>query len=94
MAWTHVRYRVGDYNRWKEVFDGLSELKMRYGWKRYRLFQVAGDRNDLLVMEEFATVEQARSFLESKELREAMRVAGAVSTPEATLLLGLEEGTP
>ena len=94
MAWIHVRHRVGDYNRWKEVFDGLSELKMRYGWKRYRIFQVAGDRNDLLVMEEFDSVEQARSFLESKDLRNAMQAAGVVSAPEVSLLLGLEEGTP
>lgn len=92
MAWTHVRHRVGDYNRWKEVFDGLSELKLRYGCKRYRIFQVAGDRNDLLVMEEFDNAEQARSFLESKDLSNAMQVAGVVGTPEMSLLLGLEEG--
>jgi hypothetical protein len=67
---------------------------MRYGWKRYRLFQMAGDRNDLLVMEEFGTVEQARGFMESQELREAMQLAGVVGVPEASLLLGLEEGTP
>lgn len=94
MAWIHVRHRVGDYNHWKEVFDGLSELKMRYGWKRYRLFQVSGDRNDLLVMEEFDSVEQARAFLESKDLRDVMQVAGVVGAPEALLLQGLEEGRP
>jgi putative component of toxin-antitoxin plasmid stabilization module len=94
MPWIHVRHRVGDYNRWKEVFDGLSELKMRYGWKRYRIFQVAGDRTDLLVMEEFDSVEQARNYLESKDLKNAMQLAGVTGSPEATLLQGLEEGTP
>ena len=94
MPWTHVRHRVEDYNTWKEVFDGLSELKMRYGWKRYRIFQVAGDRNDLLVMDEFDSVEQARSFLESKDLNNALRLGGVVGTPEASLLQGLEEGRP
>ncbi len=94
MAWIHVRHRVEDYNRWKEVYDGLSELKLRYGWERYRVFQVAGDRNDLLVMDEFDTVEQARSFLDSKDFRNAMQLAGVVGTPEVSLLLGLEEGRP
>ncbi len=93
MPWIHVRHRVKDYNAWKDVFDGLSELKMRYGWKRFRIFQVAGDRNDLLVMEEFDSVEQARSFLESKDLKNAMQLAGVVGTPDALLLQGLEEGT-
>jgi hypothetical protein len=67
---------------------------MRYGWKRYRLFQVSGDRNDLLVMEEFDSVEQALTFLESKDLRDAMQVAGVVDPPETLLLVGLEEGRP
>ncbi|MDQ3705401.1 MAG: cyclase [Chloroflexota bacterium] len=94
MPWTHVRHRVEDYNTWKEVYDGLSELKMRYGWKRYRIFQVAGDRNDLLVMDEFESVEQARSFLESKDLKNALRLGGVVGAPETALLQGLEEGRP
>lgn len=94
MPWTHVRHKVENYNTWKEVYDGLSELKMRYGWKRYRIFQVAGDRNDLLVMDEFESVEQARSFLESKDLKNALRLGGVVGAPEATLLQGLEEGRP
>lgn len=94
MPWIHVRHKVADYNKWKEVFDSLSELKTRYGWRRYRIFQVAGDRNDLLVMEEFASLDQARSFLESKDLKNAMQLAGVTGTPEATLLQGLEEGTP
>ena len=94
MPWTHVRHRVEDYNTWKEVFDGLSELKMRYGWKRYRIFQVAGDRNDLLVMDEFESLEQARSFLESKDLKNALRLGGVVGAPEMSLLQGLEEGRP
>ncbi len=94
MPWTHIRHRVQDYNTWKDVYDGLSELKMRYGWKRYRIFQVAGDRNDLIVMDEFASVEQARSFLESKDLRNAFQLAGVTGTPEMLLLQGLEEGIP
>lgn len=94
MPWTHIRHRVQDYNRWKEVYDGLSELKMRYGWKRYRVFQVSGDRNDLLVMDEFDSLEQARDFLASKELRDSLHLAGVTGTPDMLLLQGLEEGTP
>jgi hypothetical protein len=55
---------------------------------------VSGDRNDLLVMDEFDSVEQARSFLESKDLKNALRLGGVVGTPEASLLQGLEEGRP
>ncbi len=92
MAWIHVRHRVEDYNKWKAVYDQTAEFKHRLGWKRYRLYQVAGDRQDILVMEEFTTLEQARTFLNSDDLKQALRVAGIVGQPEILLLEGLEEG--
>lgn len=92
MPWTYVRHRVADYNKWKEVYDQTAEFKRRYGWKRYQLFQVAGDRTDILVLEEFATVEQARAFLASDDLRMAMEHAGVIGPPEIRVLQGLESG--
>ncbi|HMA37431.1 MAG TPA: cyclase [Chloroflexia bacterium] len=94
MPWIHIRYRVTDYNTWKQVYDQTAALKRGQGWKRYRIFQVAGDRNDLLVMEEFASLEQARTFLQSDDLKNAIRQAGVLGTPEILLLEGLEEGLP
>lgn len=93
MAWIHVRQQVEDYNRWKEIYDATSELKLRYGWKRYRIFNVGGSRTDLLVMEEYATVQQAQSFVQSDDFRNIAHKAGVVGTPEVLVLGGLEEGT-
>ncbi len=93
MAWIHVRHHVEDYNRWKEIYDASAAFKRGYGWKRYRLFMVGGNRNDILVMEEFETAQQALSFTQSDDLRNAMHLAGVVGTPEVWMLEGLEEGT-
>lgn len=93
MAWIHVRQQVEDYNSWKEIYDAASELKLRYGWKRYRLFMVGGSRTDLLVMEEYATAQQAQSFVQSDDFRNISRKSGVVGTPEVLALTGLEEGT-
>jgi hypothetical protein len=92
MAWIHVRHRVGDYNQWKQVYDETAEYKRHQGWKRYRLFQVAGDRGDLIVMEQFATVEQARDYAGSEFLQKALAKAGVVGAAEILVLDGLEEG--
>lgn len=94
MPWLHVRYRVADYARWKQVYDATAEFKVRYGWKRYRLYMVNGNRNDILAMDEFDTREQAEAFLGSDEFKAAMKQAGVSAAPEAVLLLGLEEGAP
>ena len=42
MPWIHMHYQVQDFNKWKQVYDASAEVKRRYGWKRYRVFQVVG----------------------------------------------------
>jgi hypothetical protein len=91
VAWTHVRHRVEDYPRWKEVFDSTAEYKRSHGWKGYRLHAIEGDNNHLLVMEEFETEDQAREFLGSDYLREAMGRAGVSDEPDILMVGLLEE---
>ena len=93
MAWTHVRHRIEDYPRWKEVFDSTAEYKRSHGWKGYRLLAIEGDQNHVLVMEEFETEEQAREYLGSDYLRDAMGRAGVSDQPDILVVELLEEGT-
>ena len=93
MVWTHVRHRVEDYPTWKEVFDSTAEYKRSNGWKGYRLHAIEGDQNHVLVMEEFETEEQAREFIGSEYLREAMGRAGVSDQPDILVVELLEEGT-
>src|SRR5215204_2071337 len=93
MAWTHVRHRVEDYPKWKEVFDSTTEYKRSHGWKGYRLLAIEGDRNHVLVVEEFETEGQAREFIGSEYLREAMGRAGVSEEPDILVVELLEEGT-
>jgi hypothetical protein len=93
MAWTHVRHRVEDYSKWKEVFDSTAEYKRSHGWKGYRIHAIEGDRNHLLVMEEFETTDQTREFIGSDYLREAMGRAGVSEVPDIEVVELLEEGT-
>ncbi len=93
MAWIHVRHRVEDYPKWKEGFDSTTEHKRSHGWKAYRLFAIEGDNNHVLVMEEFETPDQAREFLGSEYLREAMSRAGVSDQPDTQVVELLEEGS-
>ena len=76
MAWIYVRHRVQDYNKWKEVYEKTAGYKRHEGWKRYRVYQVAGDRQDLIVMEQFATLKQAAPHTSSQFLRDRLRAGG------------------
>ena len=93
MAWIHIRHRVEDYSRWKEVFDSTAEYKRSNGWKGYRLLAIEGDNNHVLVIEEFETEEQAREYIGSEYLREAMGRAGVSDQPDILVVELLEEGT-
>jgi hypothetical protein len=92
MAWTIIEHKVNDYNAWKQVYDRTGEVKRRYGWKRYRIFQVAQERTHLIVMDQFERADQAQAYLDSDFLKDALKQMGVVGTPTMLLLEGLEEG--
>jgi hypothetical protein len=93
MAWTHIRHRVEDYPKWKEGFDSTAEYKRSHGWKGYRLYAIEGDNNNVLVMEEFETEDQAREFLGSDYLKDVMSSAGVSDQPDIWVVEVLEEGS-
>jgi len=93
MAWIHVRHSPADYEKWKPVFDETAGYKRAHGWKRYLLLAVEGNRNDVMVMEEFDTREHAQEFIDSDYLREAMARGGVRGAPEVLVADELEEGT-
>jgi len=55
-------HKVEDFERWKPVFDATAALKRGYGWKQFSVFAIDGDRNNVLVMEEFDTMANAKAF--------------------------------
>ena len=93
MAWTHVRHRVEDYSKWKEVFDSMAKFRRSHGAKGYRIYAIEGDNNHLLVMEEFETEDQIREALSSDYVREAMGRAGVSDEPDIQVVELLEEGS-
>ena len=76
-----VTHKVEDYDRWLPVFESTSGLKRKYGWKQSAVYSVDGDRNNVMVMEEFASLEKAKAFAASPELKAAMGKAGVAGPP-------------
>jgi quinol monooxygenase YgiN len=62
------------------------------GWKGYRLYSVNGNSSNVLVMEEFGSVQEAQAFLQSPELHEAMGRAGVSGPPEILIVEDVKEG--
>lgn len=77
-----VTHKVQDFERWKPVYDSTAAWKPGFGWKQGTVFAIDGDRNNVMVMEEFSNMEQAKAFASSPELKAAMGKAGVMGPPE------------
>ena len=71
-----VLHRVADYDAWRRVYDGVAQLQREGGVTRQAVYRAEGDPNNVLVLHEFASSQEAHSFFERADLRQAMQDAG------------------
>jgi len=77
-----VRHKVADFNRWKESFDSYLNTRMHAGELGFHLFQGVDDPRDVTLLLDWDSIEHARRFMGSEELRSRMQQAGVVGTPD------------
>ena len=87
MALSIIDRVVGDYEKFRGVFLDCQERRRRLGSKSARVYRVDGHPNNIRVVLEFDTSQQAREHAEGLELHEAIRWAtGNVSMPHFEVL--------
>jgi hypothetical protein len=79
MVTLFVRHTVADYAAWRRIFDGFAHEAL--GVTDKAVYQAADNPNDITVTHEFATLEAAKAFADSPELKAAMHDAGVTSAP-------------
>jgi antibiotic biosynthesis monooxygenase (ABM) superfamily enzyme len=72
MTWLYARHPVANFEQWKPAFAATAVPRR----KRFPVFAMEGNRNDVLMMEQFDTREDARAWVDSDEQREAMARRG------------------
>ena len=77
-----VRHNVADYDAWRKVYDEFDETRRPMGVTDHAGFRGVDDRNDVTVWHDFADADEARAFVSSDELRNAMQQAGVQGEPE------------
>ena len=81
MAMLFVRHTVADYGAWRRIFDNFAPTQEALGVTDKAVYQAADNANDVTVTHEFATLEAAKAFAGSPELKAAMHDAGVTSAP-------------
>ena len=86
MAYMFVRHKVEDWAKWKLIYDEHGATRKTAGCKGTHVFRNSADPNEVMIMLRWDTLEDARRFGESQELREAMGRAGVVDQPDVYFL--------
>jgi quinol monooxygenase YgiN len=77
-----VRHKVADYNRWKLAFDSHLNTRRRAGETAFRVFHAVDNPREVVLFFDWESIEQARKFMGSDELRKAMQQAGVEGSPD------------
>lgn len=81
MTTLFVRHTVADYATWRRIFDDFAPTQETLGVTDKAVYQAADNADDITVTHTFATLESAKAFASSPELKAAMHDAGVTSAP-------------
>lgn len=77
-----VRHDVTDYAIWKKGYDGFSGFQKSHGVFSQSVWQSTDNPNDVTVTHDFHSIEKAKSFANSQELKDSMTKLGVKGTPQ------------
>ena len=86
MAKVIVRHKVENYDSWKPVFDQAFEMRKQSGEVSFKLFRGVVDSNEVIGIFEWDSIERAKEFLESDEIKAKMQEAGVNEKPDIYFL--------
>jgi quinol monooxygenase YgiN len=81
-----VQITIGDYAKWRPLFDKNKPLRDRAGLRNVRVYRDADKPRELIVWSETADAAKSREALSSPEVRNAMEEAGVVGPPKVHVL--------
>jgi hypothetical protein len=81
-----IHHEVADYAAWKALFDSAYDWRRKNGERNCRIFRSAGNVNDLTLFFEWESLEKARAFIASEELKTRMASAGVKGAPRVEFL--------
>ena len=86
MPYILVHSKVEDFNKWKSSYDENSDFRTELGSKGGKVFQSADNPDEVFVLLEWDSLENAQKFAQSDELKEKMQQAGVVGKPDIHFL--------
>jgi hypothetical protein len=77
-----VRHTIADYKTWRGVFDASLDFRHHGGEQSCRIFRDTEKDGEITLLFEWESAESAHLFMSSPDLREKMKQAGVLGSPE------------
>lgn len=87
-----AKHKVQDYPKWKAAFDSFAEKRKSSGELTYTIYHSDNDSNDLTMIFEWDSAENAKKFMTSQELKDAMQQGGVIEEPQIQFLTEVARG--
>jgi heme-degrading monooxygenase HmoA len=76
MVYLIVQINVGNYDKWKSVYDERSAIRKENGSKEARVFRDSEDHNEVVILYDWDKIENAKKFFESEDVQKALQKSG------------------
>lgn len=86
MITMYAHFKVQDYAVWRKVFDEGAPLRTRSGCSGQQIFQSQSDPNELTVLTEWVSIDHAKTYAASDEIKEGSKKSGTISQPDVMIL--------
>ena len=77
-----ARHEVADYAAWRNVYNNLAPTQKKMGIYSKAVYQSSDNPNEVTVIHDFHSMEEAKAFAASPELKSAMEKAGVKGAPQ------------
>jgi hypothetical protein len=81
-----VHHKVQEYSAWRKVLDDLASTRAQFGSTGQQVFQSPSDPNEVTILTDWSSVDEAKAYATSTELKEGMKDAGVISQPDVMFL--------
>jgi len=78
-----VQHKVTDYAAWRKVYDAFDSTRKKLGVTGQSVYRVADEPNNVVVIHDFSSLEKARAFAASPELKSGFACVPSRADPSA-----------
>lgn len=82
MAYTLVRHQIQDFEKWKSVFEQTHLRLKECGCENFKLFRNTDRPHEIILYMQWKTLEDARFYINSEFLEDALSEAGITDSPD------------